>query len=268
MADYGRLVYGSTGIPIMVEASGDGEYLPVGVTLDWTLVAALGSDTTINPEGVLLRSGQKYLPHGQVITRVTNANVQTITIGGSGVGGTFTLNAYRQDTGALITMSLLPFNISLANLKAALQASTAFGPKVLAVTGTPGSSYVITGDIPLMTADGTGLTGTSPTISDVLTTPVANAGMYGPYDSAATDGRQTLTRGQCAILNQMVVQNGALGNFTHLASNHPGVLVGGTVWKARLLATLGTHSLAAGPTFTELEAAFPRLTYAGNFPGP
>lgn len=267
MADYGRQVIGNTGQPVFVEATGQGEWMPVGVTLDWSLVAALGSDTVINPEGLTLKSGQKYLPHGQVITRVTNAPVQTITIGGTGVGGTFTATGYRPDTGALVTLSGLAFNISLANFLAALQANTAFGPQVAAVTGTPGTSYVITGSIPLLTVDGSGLTGTSPTIANVLTTAVANTGMYGPYDPAATDGRQTLTRGQCAILNSLVAQNGVAG-FTNLPSNHQGVLVGGTVWKARLKATLGTHSLAAGPTFAELEAAFPRLSYAGSFPGP
>jgi hypothetical protein len=33
-------------------------------------------------------------------------------------------------------------------------------------------------------------------------------------------------------------------------------------WKARLLMTTGTHSLAAGPTVSEVEAAFPRVRYA------
>jgi hypothetical protein len=267
MADYGRQIIGNTGYPVFVEATGQGEFMPVGVTIDWSLVAALGADTTINPVGVTLKSGQKYLPHGQVITRVTAAPVQTITIGGTGVGGTWTATGYRLDTGALVTLSGLAFNISLANLLAALQAPTAFGPVVAAVTGTPGTSYVITGAIPLLTVNGAGLTGTSPTIANVLTTPVANTGMYGPYDPAATDGRQTLTRGQCAILNSMLVQNGVVG-FTNLPSNHPGVLVGGSVWKARLKATFGTASLAAGPTFANLETAFPRLEYAGNFPGP
>jgi hypothetical protein len=40
------------------------------------------------------------------------------------------------------------------------------------------------------------------------------------------------------------------------------VLEGGLVWKARLLATTGAASLAAGPTFANLEAALPRLRYA------
>jgi hypothetical protein len=44
-------------------------------------------------------------------------------------------------------------------------------------------------------------------------------------------------------------------------TNHPPVLVGGLVWKSRILATTGSASLAAGPTFTALEAALPRLDY-------
>jgi hypothetical protein len=36
-------------------------------------------------------------------------------------------------------------------------------------------------------------------------------------------------------------------------------MFGGAVFKARLKATAGTHSLANGPTYTELLAALPRL---------
>jgi hypothetical protein len=39
-------------------------------------------------------------------------------------------------------------------------------------------------------------------------------------------------------------------------------LNGGLVWRERILATNGTASLAAGPTFTALEAVMPRLRYA------
>lgn len=265
--EYGRNVIGNSGIPVFVEVDARGEYPPIGISLDWTNVAAVGSDTIVQPEGATVKNGQKYLPHGQVLTRITNTPVQTITLTGA-TGGTFNLAGYRLDTGAYVQVMLNAYNISLANLQAALQAPTAFGTIPVTVTGTPGSSYVITAPFALMTIDGTLLTGTTPSAAIALTTAVGNYGCYGPFDPTASDGRQTLTRGQVVILNSLVVQNGILGNITNLPSNHPGCVVGGLLWKARVKATLGTHSLAAGPTFTELEAAMPRVQWAGSYPSP
>lgn len=267
MADYGRQIIGNTGIPVFVEADGQGEYSPIGITLDWTTVVAPGADVLVMPQGLTVKAGQKYLQFGQILTRITNTPVQTLTLTGA-TGGTFTLNGYRTDTGVNVTTGALAYNITTAALLAALQAPTMFGPTPITVTGTPGASYVITSPLSLMTVNGAALTGTTPTAALVLTTAVGNYGYYGPYDPTASDGRQTLTRGQVKILNNIVLQNGIMGNVTNLASNHPGVLIGGCVWKARLIATLGTASLAAGPTFAALEAVMPRLTYAGSFPGP
>jgi hypothetical protein len=77
---------------------------------------------------------------------------------------------------------------------------------------------------------------------------------YGPYDFAAVDGRQLLAPGECFVLNETVKENDR-------ASDHPPVLCGGKVWKDRLIATAGTHSLANGPTYTELLTAIPRLQF-------
>lgn len=90
---------------------------------------------------------------------------------------------------------------------------------------------------------------------------ITATGKYGPYDPAASDGREILKRGDCYILNESWLEAPLFGIATG-QNAHPPVLEGGLVWKARLLATTGTHSLAAGPTFTELEAVFPRLRYA------
>jgi len=92
---------------------------------------------------------------------------------------------------------------------------------------------------------------------------ITATGLFGPYDFAAADGRQTLTRGNVFILNQSVLQTGLLG-FAQEVTDILGVLQAGTVWRDRLIATTGTHSLALGPTFTELEAAMPGLSYAQN----
>jgi len=88
-----------------------------------------------------------------------------------------------------------------------------------------------------------------------ITAAGATQGMYGPYDPAATDGRQTLARGRVYLVPTVQLER-------EVASNHCGVMDGGRVYKERLLATAGTHSLAAGPTYAELEAVLPELRYA------
>lgn len=88
----------------------------------------------------------------------------------------------------------------------------------------------------------------------VLTKITASA-KYGPFDPAAVDGRQTLTRGECYIANETIKED-------ELASDHPPVLEGGRCFLDRILATSGAASLAAGPTITNLLAAFPRLLVA------
>jgi hypothetical protein len=85
-------------------------------------------------------------------------------------------------------------------------------------------------------------------------------GMYGPYDPAATDGRQTIGAG----LDNYLLNRDALASEPR--DQYPEAIYGGPVWAA-LLKTSGTgaHSLAAGPTLAELKAAFPRLVLvSGN----
>jgi hypothetical protein len=86
---------------------------------------------------------------------------------------------------------------------------------------------------------------------------ITASGKYGPYDPAAADGRQTLAPGDVYIVNESFREDEA-------ASDHPPVLYGGVVWKNRLIATAGTHSLAAGPTYTELLAVLPRLQFVNE----
>jgi hypothetical protein len=255
--EYGRRVVGSSGIPVQVLAGGMGEaeWMPVGITLDWGLVAPAAADTTL-PGGQPVKAGQKYLRLGQVVTRVTAQPVQTLTI--TATGGTYTLSGYRGDTGAYV-QTTLPFNATAAAIAAALADPAIFGPTPIAVAGA--GPYTITGPLAPLVADGTALTGAGAAATIAATTPVANSGDFGPYDPAATDGRQALTRGNCGILNESLFEFGPY-NFGPFATNHPGVIVGGLVWRPRLLATAGAASLAAGPTFAALEAALPRLEYA------
>lgn len=94
---------------------------------------------------------------------------------------------------------------------------------------------------------------------------ITGSGKYGPYDPAATDGRQLLARGKCYILNETTIDGRPTGRRGS-PSDHPAVLEGGAVWRDRLLATDGAPSLAVGPNLANLEAALPRLRYI-TWPG-
>lgn len=253
--DYGRYVIGSTGVPIEVAADGAPEWMPIGVTLDWSTVTAVGSDTVLSPEGLTVRNGQKYMRFGQVLTKITGQPVNTLTLTGTATAGTFTLYVTRPDTGAVQVTAAIAYNATSTAVKNAITALNIGGYPVT-VSGSAGGPYTITTPLGIAVAS-SNLTGA--TAGSVVATANANYGMYGPYDTAASDGRQTVTPGEVCVLNTTVLQNGPLGLFSQFATNHPGVIVGGLVWKDRIIATSGTHSLANGPTWTELLAALPRL---------
>lgn len=86
---------------------------------------------------------------------------------------------------------------------------------------------------------------------------ITASGLYGPYDPGAADGRQTITKGEFFIVNGTVKEADS-------KSNHPEAIFGGLVFKDRLIATAGAASLAAGPTFANVEANLPRLVYVLN----
>jgi hypothetical protein len=80
-------------------------------------------------------------------------------------------------------------------------------------------------------------------------------GKFGPYDPAATDGRQSLVRGDCFLVNRAVVSNDPRAEF-------PEAINGGKIWLARVLQSgTATHTLALGPTLAEVEAAFPEAQW-------
>lgn len=85
-------------------------------------------------------------------------------------------------------------------------------------------------------------------------TQITASGKYGPFDPAAVDGRQTLTRDKAFVLNTTQKED-------DLASDHPEAMFGGTAYQGRIIqAGGGAASLAAGPTLAALQTAFPRLT--------
>jgi hypothetical protein len=86
-----------------------------------------------------------------------------------------------------------------------------------------------------------------------ILTLITATGFYGPYDPVAADGRQTLIRGSCFIVNESIHEN-------MNASLYPPVIEGGLVYASRLIQSgVAAHTLALGPTLAETLAAFPRL---------
>jgi len=97
-------------------------------------------------------------------------------------------------------------------------------------------------------------------------TMISATGKYGPYDSGATDGRQTLTRGQCYILDQTVTQYATgVGPNSVQQDQIGGVFDDGVVYFGRLLQSgTNTSTKALGPTLANLNTAFPALKYTAT----
>lgn len=259
---YGRQLLTSDQIfPTRVTADGSPKYKAGGITLALaTLAAALSADLTL-PDGSILRSGTQYLRYGQILTRIAGES-QTVTVA-SATGGTFTLTYAGQTTTALA------YNVSAADMEAALAALSTVGLGNVHVSGPASGVYTVTFSSTLGNASA--LTATdSTTGSGHSVTPATSAagttssGMYGPYDPAATDGRQTLARGSAYILDEIYVVNPSGSRMPSSNEIIGGVFEGGDVWRERLLITTGVHSLAAGPTVAEFETVFPRISYTGN----
>jgi len=68
-----------------------------------------------------------------------------------------------------------------------------------------------------------------------------------------------LTQGNCCINEMTVLQNGGVPGFTPNASSHPGVAVGGRIYRARVLANDSAGTLANGPLWSSLIAALPGI---------
>jgi hypothetical protein len=243
-----------SGVPVQVLAEPQGAaWKAGGITVDWNTVAAVNADTSL-PDGNIIRKNKKGFRFGQILCKITNPEIQTITVT-SGTGGTFT----AAGSGAMA------YNISAADMKTALELIFGTG-KITSVT-LSGGVYTVTfdnslGNVATMaivdSTTGSGHSVAAATVNQGSGT----VGYYGPYDPAATDGRATLTRGSCYIVNRTFLEEGMtdlLGTENYLA-----VFEGGSVWRARLLVTSGSHSLAAGPTFTEFEAVFPLIRYVNS----
>jgi hypothetical protein len=263
MTTFGRQVIGvASGRPVAVSADGAPESKMGGVTVDWSTVTAAGSDT-LWPDGTTVLTGQKALRFGQILAQITQREVQTVTVSGTPTGGNTVLGVVIAGVSHTVTV---PYNATATSAQALFD--TALGTNVATVSGgaLPGTALTVTfnvsENVATMTHTDAYTGGSSPAAAIATSTQgTASRGSYGPYDPAATDGRQTLSRGACYILDETVFEHSQVG-FDVAPSDHPAVIEGGLCWKARLLMTTGTHSLAAGPTVSEVEAAFPRVRYA------
>jgi hypothetical protein len=148
-----------------------------------------------------------------------------------------------------------------------------FGRKTLGYLGTPfavsadGEPLAKTGGVTLDWTTFAAASGSDTTLYDNFVVPagvqvcktgqvicrITASGKFGPYDPAAADGRQTLARGDCFVVNRAVRSDDP-------RSDHPEAIYGGRVWPSRIVQSgTGTHTLAAGPTLAELLAAFPQI---------
>lgn len=238
-----------------VQAGSDAKWLTIGGSIDWNLFAPLGSNLTLLDTELLL-AGWRFARYGQVLTRVTNAASNILTIGGGATGGNFTVAVTALGSTDTATV---PFGSTAAQVQALVQALLNVGYGNAFVSGPNGGPYSFNFSPTLapvtVATSAAGLTGGTPT-SVFAAGAGGNLRFFGPYDPAASDGRQNLNRGDCGILNRTIVMGGSL-QLPLQDDLHTSLLVGGTVWGAKLLGTTGTHSLAAGPTMTELLAALP-----------
>ncbi len=265
MSSLGTVTVDQIGRPIYVSADGKPEYKTRGITFDWSLVAAVAQDTTL-PDDTVVKSGSKYIRFGQVVCRVGTAEVQTYTWTGGPTAGAAVLTFPAAADRLAESTTPLAFNATAAQVQAALEAlpHVGVGGAVVSVAGagSAGSPYVFTvtfaralGNIAQPTQTNTFSGGTTPTATIATTTPGVGSNKFGPYDPAQSDGRQTLARGDSFIINATHLESSVGSDFV------PGAIEGGQLFKQRVLMTQGTHSLAAGPTQTEVEAAFPRVRW-------
>lgn len=129
---------------------------------------------------------------GQYTIGTAANSVQTLTVGGSPTGGTFTLSFNAGLT------TPLAYNATAAQVQAALEALPDVGAGNVVVTGSPGGPWAVTfqADLgnspqaPLLVAANNLTGGTSPAVTVAQTTVGVAAGpYYGAYDDNATDGR-------------------------------------------------------------------------------
>ena len=71
MGTFGRQILSTTGRPLQISADGRPEWKAGGITLDWSLIAAVSAETTL-ADGTVVANGDKYLRYGAVLGKITS----------------------------------------------------------------------------------------------------------------------------------------------------------------------------------------------------
>jgi hypothetical protein len=261
MGNLGRNVTNyASGYDDSIIAGANPKWLMAGASVDWSLVPATTAPVTLT-SGRLIPTGQQYLRNGQVLTRITGGAATVATLNNTPTGGTFTLSV--TNGGTTTTTTALAYNATGATVQTAilLLSNVASGATV---TGSASGPYTFAFPSGMgttsVTANGALLTGAGiqPTVT-FATSADGRVNWFGPFDPSATDGRAVLHRGDIGIVERTIVYGGSLG-LNEVDDTHIGLIVGGHVWGGVIIQSgTNTHSLAAGPTRAELEAACPGL---------
>lgn len=251
MGSFGREIKDTTGRPIQVSADGRPEWKVGGITVDWSTVDSLTAEETLT-DGTVVKIGDKVLPYGTVLAHITLGEVQTIDLSGDADpnGGTFTISYDGQTT------DTIAYNASTQVVQDALYALSNIDPGDVVVSK---SSFVYTltwrkalGNVAEVTVDESSLeSGGSITVTIATSTGGTDSGKYGPADTTASDGRQSLERGNVYILDETVV-------YSEPGSDHPAVFEGGRIWEQRLQVGV-TRDGYTQPALSTVLTAMPRL---------
>jgi hypothetical protein len=118
MSTYGRQVLTKTGRDVMVLADlQDAQFKVGGVTVDWGTVTAAGADATLRDQ-TPVKAGEKYLRFGQILCKITTAEVQTVDLSGGDdpTAGTWDLTILGE------TVSGIAYNVTAAALETLIRA--------------------------------------------------------------------------------------------------------------------------------------------------
>lgn len=248
MPEFGQTAYAPSfpsvsGRPAGVIANpGPGiRYKVGGCTLDWSTVLAVLSDTTDALTGDITKTGNQVIRFGTVLCRV---NVTTF----GGVVGKYA-----------------PYSAPMT--ADALSGALAVGGATATLTTGPAAGIINPGDW-LHLAAGAG--GTAEDIqvksynvgTKVVTFNTLLAQIHG--DTAVVtktdDGRQTLRRGECYIVDHTIIKGQQLEDL-----RAGGVFDGGaTCYLERIARDYGSYGVPGNPTRAILEAGFPDLSWLIN----
>lgn len=184
-------------------------------------------------------------PGSAVTTTGATAEVQTVTITGAPTGGTFNLTLPGYGTAAASV-----YNITTTLLATALNA--AFGVTGITVTGTAGTSYVVTfpsslGNVAQMTASAAFTGGTTPTIAVATTTP----GVTGTNSRPVSSGIGRNLRAFVLDLSDGILQRRILINSGEAEQN--GTVTYSATGMAIYQFTLNPYKDTSGNYFTILD---------------